>query len=294
MWNKIIAFFMSIIAFFASLFGGGGDNNPAVNYIELLNQSYGADSRQTYDLYIPTDKGGAPGLILFIHGGAWTSGDKASYQSTIREIAANYGYAAASINYRFLSRDVTMRDILSDVNAAVSAIYSKAKTEGYTLNKMITTGMSAGGHLALMYAYHTPADAKIKPVAVCSQSAPTDLSDPNYYADGMVFQNNYLQLVSSIVGQNITNEAIARFTSEYSPITYAATAVPTIIAHGQKDTIVPYSNATSLDAALTANGITHVFITYPNSGHALEGDPDCSKLYTQTLSAYAAEYLKAD
>lgn len=291
MWSKIIAFFMSIIAFFAALFGC---SHPSGNYKELLNQSYGADSRQAYDLYIPTDQGGAPGLILFIHGGAWTSGDKASYRQTIKEIAANYGYAAASINYRFLSQNVTMRDILSDVNAAVSAIYDRAKAEGFTLHKMITTGMSAGGHLALMYAYHTPADAKIRPVAVCSQSAPTDLSDPNYYADGMVFQNNYLQLVSSVVGQNVTNEVIAQFTAEYSPVTYAATAVPTVIAHGQKDTIVPYSNAAALDAALTANGVAHVFITYPNSGHALESDPDCAKQYTQALSAYAAEYLKVE
>ena len=293
MWNKIIAFFMSIIAFFSALFGGG-KNNTADRYKELLDQSYGADSLQTYDLYIPTDQGGAPGLILFIHGGAWTSGDKSSYKSVIREIAANYGYAAASINYRFLSQNVKMRDILSDVNAAVSAIYDTAKASGYTLSKMITTGMSAGGHLALMYAYHTPADAKIRPVAVCSQSAPTDLSDPDYYADGMAFQNNYLQLVSLIVGQDVTNEAIARFTAEYSPVTYASTAVPTVIAHGQKDTIVPYSNAAALDAALTANGVTHVFITYPNSGHSLEGDPDCAKQYTQALSAYAAEYLKAE
>ena len=129
---------------------------------------------------------------------------------------------------------------------------------------------------------------------MCSQSAPTDLSDPNYYADGMVFRNNYLQLVSSVVGQNVPSEAIARFTAEYSPVTYAATAVPTVIAHGQKDTIVPYSNAAALDAALTANGVTHVFITYPNSGHALENDPDCANRYTQAISAYAAEYLKGE
>ncbi len=290
MWSKIIAFFMSIIAFLAALFGGGGTNNKD-KYKEFLDLSYGADSQQNYDLYLPTGRGSTLGLILYIHGGAWTAGDKAVYQSVIREVAANYGYAAASINYRFLTRGVTMQDILDDVNSAVSAIYDKAKAEGYTLKKMITTGMSAGAHLALMYAYHTPADAKIEPVAVGSQCAPTDLSDPNFYADGMLFQNDYLQLVASIVGQDVTNEVIAQFTAQYSPVTYAANAVPTIIAHGQKDTIVPYSNAVTLDEALTANGVGHVFITYPNSNHALESDPDCADRYTQTFIAYAAEYL---
>ena len=291
MWSKIIAFFMMIVAFFTSLFGGGSGNKPAEKYKELVDQSYGADGNQTYDLYLPTEKGGTLGLILFIHGGAWTSGDKATYQPAIKSVATDFGYAAASINYRFLSADVTMQDILNDVNAAVSAIYDRAKAEGYTLNKMITTGMSAGAHLALMYAYHTPADAKIKPVAVASQCAPTDLSDPNFYADGMMFQNSYLQLVASVIGQNATNETIAQYTAQYSPVTYASTAVPTIIAHGQKDNIVPYSNAVALDAALTANGTAHVFITYPNSGHGLENDADCASRYTQTFISYASQYL---
>ena len=290
MWSKIVALFMAIIAFFSSLFSGSILNKG--KYREFRNVSYGsAGVRQTFDLYIPADKGSTLGLILFIHGGAWVGGDKSVYLSSIKDVAANHGYAAAAINYRYLGPGVTMQGILDDVNAAANAIYDKAKAEGYTLNKMMTTGASAGAHLALMYAYHTPADAKIRPVAVCSQCGPTDLSDPNYYAEGMVFQNNYLQLVASIVGQDVTTEAIATFTAQYSPLTYAASAVPTVIAHGEQDTIVPYTNATALDAALTANGITHLFISYPHSGHALEADADCSELYTQTFFAYAAEYL---
>ena len=288
MWSKIIAFFMSIIAFFSALFGGGG---AKTNYKEFLNLSYGSNSQQTYDLYIPTDKGDTLGLILYIHGGAWTSGDKASYQPVIKNVAANYGYAAASINYRFLAQGVKMQDILDDVHAAVSAICDKAKSEGYTLNKMMTTGMSAGAHLALMYAYNTPSDAKIEPVAVGSQCAPTDLSDPNFYAPGMVFQNGYLQLAAAIIGQDVTDEAIAQYTAPYFPVTYAANAVPTIIAHGQKDNLVPYSNAVRLDEALSEHGIAHEFITYPNSGHALENDSDCANRYTQLFMEYAAEYL---
>ena len=290
MWSKIVAFFMSVIAFFSSLFGGGG-GKPAEKYKEYLNLSYGPDSLQTYDLYVPTDRGDTPGLILYIHGGAWTSGDKASYRSVIKDIAVNRGYAAASVNYRFLSQNVTMDDILADVNAAANAIYDRAKTDGFTLLKMIAAGSSAGAHLALMYAYHTPADAKIRPVAVCSQCAPTDLSDPNFYADGMVFQNNYLQLVTSVVGQNATNETLAQYTARYSPVTYAAAAVPTVIAHGQRDNVVPYSNAVTLDAALTANGVKHLFITYPNSGHALENDADCAERFYEAFAAYAAAYL---
>lgn len=285
MWNKIVAFFMSIIAFITSLFGGG------VNYKAYHDVSYGSDKLQVYDLYIPTDKGDTLGLILYIHGGAWISGDKADYRNTIKEVASKKGYAAASVNYRFLTSGVTMQEILDDVNTAVNSIYDKAKSEGYTINKMITTGMSAGGHLALMYAYHTPSDSKIKPVAVCSMCGPTDLSDPGYYADGMVLKDSYLQLVASIAGQYATYEMIKQYTAPYSPVTYVETAVPTIIAHGQKDTIVPYSNAVTLDAQLTENGVTHQLITFPNSGHDLSSDPDCANAYYKAFEQYAANYL---
>ena len=291
MWRKILALFMSVAAFMSSLFGGG--SGRVSEYKEFLDLSYGEDSLQTYDLYLPTDKGETLGLILYIHGGAWTSGDKASYRSAARSTAESHGYAAATINYRFLSAKVSMRAILSDVHAAVSAIYDTAQAEGYTLNKMLTTGISAGAHLALMYAYNTPEDAKIQPVAVCSQCGPTDLGDPNFYAEGMALQNNtYIQMLVGAVGQETASELIARYTAQYSPVTYADTAVPTLIAHGQKDTVVPYSNAETLDAALTENGVTHMLIPYPNSGHALENDPDCAMRYSKMFFAFAAVYLR--
>ena len=286
--QKILALILSIGLMFNTMFG-----LLSQKYDVYENVRYGEAERDLVTVYVPknAEKREYNGCILYIHGGAWTSGDKATYQPVIRDIAANHGYAAASINYRFLTAGVTMDDILADVNAAVSAIFDRAKAEGYTLDKMIVTGMSAGAHLALMYAYKTPSDAKIEPVAVCSQCAPTDFADPNFYADGMVFQNNYLQLVASVVGQDVTDEAIARYTAQYSPVTYAADAVPTLIAHGQKDNMVPYSNALRLDAALTENGVVHELIAYPNSGHTLLNDADCAERYTQAFYAYAAEYL---
>lgn len=57
------------------------------NYKEFPDLSYGPGGQQTFDLYLPTDRGDSPGLILYIHGGAWTSGDKAVYQEGILDVS---------------------------------------------------------------------------------------------------------------------------------------------------------------------------------------------------------------
>jgi dipeptidyl aminopeptidase/acylaminoacyl peptidase len=62
-----------------------------------------------------------------------------------------------------------------------------------------------------------------------------------------------------------------------SPVTYIAGAVPTLLAHGEKDTIVPFSNAERLDNALPA-GKKLGFLKFPNSGHGLDAPEDASIL----------------
>ena len=67
--------------------------------------------------------------------------------------------------------------------------------------------------------------------------------------------------------------------------------VPTLMAHGEKDTIVPYSNALLLDTALTENGVPHDFVSFPNSSHALLQDPDCTLRFRSLTNQYLARYL---
>ena len=92
MWEKIVAFFMSIIAFFTSLFsfGGTGDSGGSGSndgYI-FKNLAYGSHERQVMDLYLPQENDGEVGLILFIHGGGWIQGNKDEYAEALK-VACN-------------------------------------------------------------------------------------------------------------------------------------------------------------------------------------------------------------
>lgn len=290
MLEKIIAFFMSIITFFASLFGIN-----IANVHSFENISYGEHERQVLDLYIPEENDGTVGLILMIHGGAWIAGDKDSYSKTAKDIAKDYGYAAAAINYRYLSEDVNMYDILDDIEAAVSKIKALGEEKGVKIEKMLLTGHSAGGHLSLLYAYSRAADSAIEPAAVVDYSGPTDLTNEEYWTNALGF-DTITQLVSWATGRSITTtEDIEAYKNEIlavSPIAYVYTAVPTIIAHGEKDSIVPYQDAVELNAALTLAGIKHDFVSYPNSDHDLGDDEDCEDKAYSLFVDYAATYLK--
>ena len=178
--SKIIAFFMAIIAFFANLFGISipGVTEPADSgsYI-YADAAYGDEERQILDLYIPKESDGTIGLVLMIHGGAWIAGDKNAYGADmLRYVSEDVGLAAAAINYRYLSETVNLHDIIDDIDLALQFIKEKGEENGVTIDKAMLTGTSAGAHLSLLYAYSMKDTAPITPACVVSYCGPTDLA----------------------------------------------------------------------------------------------------------------------
>lgn len=295
MIQKIIAFFMSIIMAIASLLGLGHKLDK--NFKENLR--YGSGERQVVDVAYPENPKSKEGLILFIHGGAWIEGDKGIYRDTIR-YAASIGYVAATMNYTYISEKSDILDIMDDVDLCLKAVKSDANGRGFDLSKVLLTGSSAGANLSLLYAYSRRDTAPIKPVAVASNCGPTNLAtyDEAFIKyNGIGNQEYMLKLVSYACGKEVTLEnyntpEVQLALKAVSPLYYVSNgAVPTIIAHGQKDNIVPYTQAVKLDEALTKAGVTHQFITFPNSGHILEDDKAESDLATQYLLEYIEAYL---
>ena len=80
---------------------------------------------------------------------------------------------------------------------------------------------------------------------------------------------------------------------KYSPLYYVDEAtIPTVINHGMKDEIVPFSNALSLEAKFKELGVTHIMNIFPNSGHGLESDPEIMAKADEYFELYAKTYLK--
>ncbi|MBQ7596695.1 MAG: alpha/beta hydrolase [Clostridia bacterium] len=302
MFKKIGAFFMAIVAFFNVLFAGYIKYYPR-NRI-FLDQYYAGtkNERQSYDLVFPKKASGSLGLVLCIHGGGWVEGDKSSYTKNLMQVSDENGYAAACMNYRYASETVDYGDIMDDITSALAAIKAKGAEYGVNLDKVLLTGISAGGHLSLLYAYTQKDNAPIKPVCVVELCGPTDLEDGFYYSEEnsvtqAVGVEYFRNIISHGIGYNIdlnNFDAARSALKKYSPINYVdENTVPTVFGHGEQDEIVPYQNALDLDKKLTEFNVEHTFISFPNSGHGCEDKASISKIMEYFFS-YMDKYLKED
>ena len=148
-------------------------------YDEKVDLSYGEYERNKLNLYIPKNKA-SNGLVLFIHGGAWISGDKKDYYDSCK-IYSSYGYLSATMNYRYASEDVTCEDILNDIKAAITFIKDYVSSYDIDVDGLMLGGHSAGGHLSLLYGYKCKDISPVPVKGIISFAGPTDLTHESYY-----------------------------------------------------------------------------------------------------------------
>ena len=248
----------------------GIDINPTVNAVSLSNVSYGSASLQKMDVYLPANRSTAQTkAIIMIHGGGWTTGDKADYKKFADTLQKRFSdHAVFNINYRLSAFPNNLFPTQEmDVKAAVEFIYSK-RNEYFISDKFAMIGESAGAHLAMLYAYKYNSPVKIK--AVASFFGPTDLTD---MYNNPVNGNNTISLgLAQAVGSTpIMNPTIY---TQSSPVTFitSATAVPTIFLHGSLDALVsPSQSVLAKDKLLTA-GIQAQYVLYPGKDHGFDWD----------------------
>ena len=68
--------------------------------------------------------------------------------------------------------------------------------------------------------------------------------------------------------------------------------MPTVINHGTADTIVPFSNAKTLDSLLTQYGVEHVLNAYEGADHGLDKDDKAKERADELLFGYIDRFLK--
>lgn len=107
-----------------------------------------ASSEQTLDLVF--DLQSDRHIIVFIHGGAWQSGDKRAGRR-IQDTFLRAGYAFASINYR-LAPGARVSEAAADVAAAVAHLVEHAERYRLRPDGIVLLGHSAGAQLAALVA----------------------------------------------------------------------------------------------------------------------------------------------
>ena len=298
LFQRVGAFIMAIVLFFNILFSG------YLKYMLhnriFLDQYYtdAKNERQSYDLVIPKSASGSTGLVLCIHGGGWTGGSRDSYTDSLMQMSDEFHHAVAAVNYRYVSETVSFADELDDISSALAAIKAKGQEHGVDFDRVLITGISAGGHLSLLYAYTRKETAPIKPVCVVELCGPADLEHEFYYSDeNSISQAVGAEYLRGIIANGVKHpislddfDAARPALKQYSPINFVdENTVPTVFGHGEQDEIVPYRNAIDLDAKLTECGVEHTFVSFPNSGHACEDKVSMARvmsLFFEYISLY--------
>jgi acetyl esterase/lipase len=108
----------------------------------------GTSPAQKLDLYLPARTGTTIPVVLVIHGGAFSSGDKHDEPGIVGALN-QAGYAAASINYR-LSGEAPFPAAVQDAKASVRWLRANSAKYGLDPGKIGAWGTSAGGNLAAM------------------------------------------------------------------------------------------------------------------------------------------------
>lgn len=96
------------------------------------------------DLYMPQGVPSPP-LVVWVHGGAWTSGDKDS----VPPVFVQAGIATASVDFR-QSTDAKFPAQVHDIKAAIRFLRASASQYGYRTDRIAISGSSSGGHLAAL------------------------------------------------------------------------------------------------------------------------------------------------
>lgn len=261
------------------------------------NLRYGTNSRHLLDLSLPVDGRAETGLIIYLHGGGWRSGDKSQAKRSFQAIQPNSDYATASINYR-LVKDGTynLYDILEDITLALD--YIKDFAEGYSVNltRVIFSGHSAGGHLSLLYAYKYKDISPIEPVGVFAASPVPDLSLDAFYTNNTKGNEAYMcKYMSKLFGITFTPETRSDFKillDEYSPINFInSSTVPTVILHGENDRVAPFNGSQLLCEKLSEYCINHELVVFKNTKHNLNADSEYRQYADKLLLACAKSWF---
>lgn len=261
---------------------------------------YGDGEANLFDLYLPKDNTKeAYGLVVYLHAGGFTSGDKAGDREMLSWLCSK-GYVAAGINYtlRTETNNASVLTQSNEIKAAIPEVIAAAKEAGYYIDKMTVAGGSAGHALAMIYAYRDGAEAPVPVVFTFGGVGPSSFYQEDWGIFGLDQSDEACAgLFSVMAGVEISPEEVAdgSYLEKVKPIAAAewvsTNPVPTVAAYGTHDKVQPYLASLRLKSALEENHVDFKYIEFPHSGHGLQNDGALSRQWMEAVDEYLDKYM---
>jgi len=261
----------------------------AVQYLVRSNITYltANNWEAKLDVYVPRYATGTQPTLMYIHGGGWVAGAKESTPLFLLPYL-QMGWTVVNVEYR-LGRISLAPAAVEDCLCALRWMYRNAKEYKIDTTKIVVTGHSAGGHLALTTGMipssagldgQCPGTEHLKVAAIINWFGITDVADllegPNMKSYAVAWMGglpNRLEVAHRV-----------------SPLLYVRGGLPPILTiHGDADPTVPYNHAVRFHLSLDKAGVPNELLTIPGGNHGGFKPPELRKSYS-TIRSFLAKY----
>ena len=228
----------------------------------------------TFDVIKPKANVNGAAVVFMVSGG-WVSNYSPPQQMAERfKDLLDKGFTVIALRHGGSPKYV-IPDIVADVRRGIRFIRFNAKQWGIDPNRLGVFGGSAGGHLSLMI------------------GTASDKGDPNAKEEFMKENDRVASVVAYfppvdlrpiVRGLNAQNDGSvgARFpalnfekekAADYSPIVFVTPDdPPTLLIHGDKDSLVPIINSQTIYDAFKKNNVKTDFVTIAGAEHGFQGE----------------------
>lgn len=226
----------------------------------LSNISYGSNGKQNMDIYLPANRDASfTKVFVLVHGGGWSGGDKNEMTETLNNLKTTYpDHAVINLNYQWgTASSPGYPKQIQDIQKAIKEIQ---KSQYNVSKQYLFYGVSAGGHLSLLYGYAFDHNHEVK--GICNVVGPSDLTDP-------AFNNSLAQnvFIPALIG-SVAEPEKTILLNEVSPVNHVtASSPPTISFYGDADALVPQTQLALLHDELDNKGVYNQATLFNGNTH---------------------------
>ena len=263
----------------------------------------------TLDVFTPPGEPNGAGVLFMVSEG-WVSSWTAPEQARPRfEALLDAGFTVFAVRHGSSPR-FKVPEAYEDVRRAVRFVRLHARTYGTDPDRLGVWGGSAGGHLSLMLGLASDAGdpaaedevlrESSRVAAVVAYYPPVDLrarESPNGHFPA-TFPDQALSFAGGLAVPGAADQFPAldfedRLAASISPVLHASSDdPPTLLVHGDADTLVDVNNSRLMHETLTANGVVTDLIVIEGAGHGFRAPADVTRA-TDALVNWFKKHLVA-
>lgn len=218
------------------------------------------------DLYTRRDVTTPQPTLIFFHGGFWVAGSK-DIQLTALLPWMEKGWNIVNVGYR-LGGVASAPAAAVDAFCALRWVGANAAMFNIDTSRIVASGQSAGGHLALTlgmlndagFDASCPAGETPRVAAVINWFGVTDVKD-------VISGPNYNEVPARWFA-GMAEADMLTLADRLSPLRYVRDGLPPILSiQGDADPVVPYQHGAMLHEALAKTDTKNLLLTIPGGGH---------------------------